>query len=128
MWRANSPGTFHPKVLLLLANEQIMLGLGSANLTAEGLGKNLEAWAFVHDTSDIAVLAGVRQLLERLKSEQVLPRSIDVDEFIAALPKGPPALISTLDGTMLAQVRERLVGQYASSILFRRSMPTHPPR
>lgn len=110
IWRANWPGTFHPKVLLLLANDEVKAGLGSANLTAGGLGENLEAWAFFGGRDGASILAGVRHLLERLKSEQVLPRSIDVDEFITALPKGASALISTLDGTMLAQVQERLRG------------------
>jgi len=109
-WRANWPGTFHPKVLLMLANEQIRVGLGSANLTAGGMGKNLEAWAFFGGRGDASVLVGVRRLLEQLKSRQILPGAIDIDEFIAALQsqKGLPALISTLDGTMLAQVQERL--------------------
>ena len=59
IWRANWPGTFHPKVLLLLANEQIMLGLGSANLTAEGLGR--ETWRpgrFSTDTATLLCLPG----------------------------------------------------------------------
>src|SRR5579862_6092364 len=44
LWGARWPGTFHPKMLCLLANDVVSIGLGSANMTSSGLRENLETW------------------------------------------------------------------------------------
>ena len=55
------------------------------------------------------ILAGVRRFLERLRDKSVLPTAVSVGEFIEALPqRGASALLSTLDGSLFDQVRERL--------------------
>lgn len=109
-WRARWPGTFHPKVLCLLANAHVSVGLGSANLTFSGLGENLEVWSFFEGPEDRAVLAGVRDLLERLQTKGVFPRAASVEEVVEALPAAEDAhpLVSTLHGRLVDQVASRV--------------------
>ena len=40
-------GTFHPELLLMMANERVAVGLGSANLTPEGLRESPRLWGFL---------------------------------------------------------------------------------
>jgi len=42
IWQPTWPGLFHVKAMILLANDIAEIGLGSANLTAGGMGDNLE--------------------------------------------------------------------------------------
>ena len=57
---------FHPKVICLLADGQVCVGLGSANLTSSGMAENLEAWAWFNAPEDHPVLAGVRRFLQEM--------------------------------------------------------------
>ena len=112
IWPANWHGTFHPKVLLMMANDRVAVGLGSANLTPEGIAENLESWSFFDHSDDSPVLRGVRHLLERLLEMDVVPDQLDLAEFSACLPESvePSALLSTLDGRLFDQVISRLPG------------------
>ena len=109
-WRANWPGTFHPKAICLLADGQVCVGLGSANLTSSGMADNLEAWAWFNAPEDHPVLAGVRRFLQEMQDRRVFSRSILVEEFIEALPQSslPTAVLSSLQGSLLDQVVGRL--------------------
>lgn len=42
----HGPGVFHPKLIFLQAGSHVLVGIGSANLTAGGLGGNLELMLF----------------------------------------------------------------------------------
>jgi hypothetical protein len=109
-WRACWPGTFHPKMICLLANTHVAVGLGSANLTSGGLGENLEIWRYFEGQEDHVVLGGVRDLLKRLDERHVFPRAVAIEEFIEAMPtsKVPHALLTTLHGSLLPQVVSRV--------------------
>lgn len=110
IWRANWPGTFHPKILVLLANDQIAVGVGSANLTEGGLGGNLEIWHFfAQRPDDRPVLAGLRKFIELLLERRIISKNVKIEEFIRALPKMENhALLTTLAGTLIDQVKARL--------------------
>jgi len=110
IWRANWPGTFHPKILVLLANDQIAVGLGSANLTAGGLGGNLEIWRFFTQRSDDRpVLAGLRKFFELLRERRIISKGVKIEEFIRGLPEMENhALMTTLAGPLIDQVKARL--------------------
>lgn len=111
-WRARWAGTFHPKIIYLLANERVCVGLGSANLTSGGLGENLETWRyFVEDEEGHDVLAGARKFLEQLKKEGALPTKVEIEEFILALPESKTTVdsfLSSLEGSLLDQVVSRI--------------------
>jgi hypothetical protein len=113
IWRANWPGTFHPKVFILLANDRVTVGIGSSNLTSGGLGGNLEAWDFFSagENSARPVLMGIREFLEDLRKEGIVSDRVNLEELILALPKGKDkdhALLSTLRGSLIDQVGERI--------------------
>ena len=109
-WRANWPGTFHPKLICLLADCQVCVGLGSANLTSSGMTENLEAWAWFNAPEDRPVLAGVRRFLQEMQDRRIFSKSILVEEFIKALPQSllPTPVLNSLRATLLDQVVEQL--------------------
>jgi len=111
IWRANWPGTFHPKILILLANDRVAIGIGSSNLTSGGLGGNLEAWNFFsgEDNQARSVLMGVREFLEDLRQKGIVSDRVNLEELILALPRGKDhALLSTLRGSLIDQVVKRI--------------------
>ncbi|MHB1512317.1 MAG: hypothetical protein ACYCVM_11220 [Acidiferrobacter sp.] len=110
VWRARWPGTFHPKMLCLLAGARVRICLGSANLTAGGLGENLEVWRYFEGKRDQSVLSGVRDFLCLLQGKKILPDKVNVEEIIKALPKGrgAPDFLSTLTGPLDKQVTSRV--------------------
>lgn len=109
-WRARWSGTFHPKMIVLLANSRVCVGLGSANLTSSGLGENLETWCYFEGNENRAVLSGVRDFLKTLDTRRAFPSKVEIEEFIGALPKSkqPHAVFSTLHGPLLSQVVSRV--------------------
>ena len=115
LWRAKWPGTFHPKLLLLLSNDRAAVGLGSANMTSEGIGENLETWAFFEHKDDGPVMSGIRRFLERLDAIGVVDPVVGINEFVSCLPAGPDgsSVLSTLEGTLLSQASARLSGPVA---------------
>lgn len=107
-WRARWPGTFHPKIVLLLAGTEAAVGIGSANLTSGGLRENLETWAWCSQR-DTAVLGGVRQFLLQLQEHRILPLQVHAEELIASLPKcSSVGVLSSLSEPLFAQVCRRL--------------------
>src|SRR3546814_7845790 len=50
--KAAAPGAFHPKITMLLGESKARLMVGSANLTALGLGGNKEQVASITWSSD----------------------------------------------------------------------------
>ena len=74
IWRARWKGTFHPKLLLLLSKDEVVVGIGSANLTSAGLGERLETWRYFTAADSPKLLAGILQL----------PFAIDRPEYHSA--------------------------------------------
>lgn len=50
--RVNGQGVFHPKMVLLRAGSNVLIGVGSANLTRGGLGGNLEMMLFMQGNTE----------------------------------------------------------------------------
>jgi len=115
VWPVRWRGVFHPKLLVFLANSEVLVGIGSANLTAAGLGENLEEWHFFDD-SDGPVLAGVRRFLERLVEHSVVAEAAQLNEIIVSLPQSHPnqklPVLSSLDGKLRDQVGDRIASGY----------------
>jgi hypothetical protein len=110
-WLANWRGTFHPKMLLLLANDRVSVGIGSANFTRGGMGANLECWQFFEDTSieDRSILGNVGTFLASLSRQRIVTKRIELDEVLQALP--PPesgGICSTCDGQLFQRVTSQL--------------------
>lgn len=49
--------------LLLLSKDEIVVGIGSANMTSAGLGERLETWRYFTETDSSDLLAGIRSFL-----------------------------------------------------------------
>lgn len=111
LWRANWRGTFHPKLALLLADAEVVAGLGSANLTRPGLSQNLEAWRFLSREEGSGGLAGVRRFLEGLLREGVLSRSMGAEEYLEALGgvgAADGSVTDTLSGDLVTWAAKRI--------------------
>ena len=116
LWRAKWPGTFHPKLLMLLSDNRVAVGLGSANMTPEGICENLETWGFFeHRKEDAPVMSGVRRFLERLDATGAIDPAVGISEFVSSLPAAGNAcsVLSTLEGTLLSQASAHLSGPVA---------------
>lgn len=110
------PGVFHPKLILLQAGNNILVGIGSANLTAGGLGGNLELMLFeTSTTKDGVALAGsaVNFLHELTESNYVIlptPAKHLLHRFCASLKRVP-------DGPILHNLNRPLLDQMAADRL-----------
>jgi hypothetical protein len=114
IWRARWKGTFHPKLLLLLSKDEVMVGIGSANMTSAGLGERLETWRYFTAADSYELLAGIRSFLSLSIDRSIMPPEVNVNEFVEALP-GPNTarlpLLSTLHGRLLDQVLDCVRGR-----------------
>jgi len=79
-------GTFHPKLIVALADDKPLVGVGSSNLTSGGFGANLEAWQYFDDSAR-EVLSGVRRFLEAALDRGILPAAAQLQEVVTALPR-----------------------------------------
>lgn len=112
VWRANWLGKFHPKIIILMADDDLVVGLGSANMTVGGLGGNLECWQFYPVSPDnSSVVGGVKKLLECLIERKIVTDKAGLKEITSALPSEVnTCLIHTLTGRLFDQVIPRLRG------------------
>jgi hypothetical protein len=98
--RVNGSGVFHPKLIVVQAGARVLVGIGSANLTAGGLGGNLELMLFAtNEGPDGVALAGSAiQFLRDLRDSRrvVLPpssrRFLERVCLTARVVKGGPVL------------------------------------
>jgi hypothetical protein len=64
-----SPGVFHPKILLFLGQKEAAIIIGSGNITPSGYGRNMEIWGAFHINGPQDPKAGlVLQVWDYLKS------------------------------------------------------------
>lgn len=113
VWRAAWKGTFHPKMICLLADDKVSVGVGSSNLTSPGLKERLEIWRFFSGPSAVSLLSGVRSFLDGLRQRNIVPPDARCEEIINALPvetSNRSVLLSTLRGRLVDQVVSELVG------------------
>lgn len=77
--RVNGTGVFHPKLIVLQAGARVLVGIGSGNLTAGGLGGNIELMLFATNdaTDNTALTKSAIQFLDDLRTSAgvILPTS-----------------------------------------------------
>lgn len=132
---AYSRRTFHPKLLLLLASSEILVVIGSANLTQGGLGGNLELVGNYRLTQSSGPLAFF-QSLRRYLDENYLQRELalaspqqragfaqlirDFDRFLAEVRVGKspvePIFLHNYDQPLLPQIIQTLPGKNLDAI------------
>lgn len=110
--RVNGYGVFHPKLTVLQAGPRVLVGVGSSNLTAGGLGGNLELMWFASDESahGRALAASAMAFLDALRTtpHATLPASARrflerVSPMAATAADGP--LLHSLELPLLDQLR-----------------------
>lgn len=122
--RLKTKGVFHPKLYLMASAKKAMIGIGSANLTREGIASNLELLATFEvtekDPTFSPLLADCLTYVQRLAQ---LTQSKRAQEQVAALadccrPLAQPAaesggavrLLHNLDRPLLQAIEEKLSG------------------
>lgn len=115
-------GVFHPKLVLLTAGERLLVGIGSANLTAGGLGANLELMLFADSSSDAGrkLAGGVARFLARLGASAAvqLPDAARrlLNAATAGIPENDDVILDSLSEPLLPQIREKLGPRKLSAI------------
>lgn len=114
--RMQGRSIFHPKLMFMRAGAKVLVGIGSANLTAGGLGTNLELWT---TSSQEHLAAAVVHFLRSLASSSVgldpaAKRAIErATVGLAARPS--PDLWTSLDETFEARLRRSDAGLRGST-------------
>lgn len=123
----DTSGVFHPKVYILASEKEVRIGLGSSNLTREGLAGNLEidsifiitqkdrrysgllreCLIFLHD---IALLSGSSYALDSVN------KFIEYVEMFTSDVGGDIHLLDNLSYSITAQVQEKLKNYQINSI------------
>lgn len=123
----NTSGVFHPKLYVLASEKEVRIGIGSANLTREGLAGNLEiASVFVITEKDKAYAGLLKECLSFLGDVAMLSGSTcaneGVNEFIEYIDKfmtdeeGDLHLINNLNISIASQVVDKLKNSTVNSI------------
>lgn len=103
-------GVFHPKLVFVCAGKHRLVGVGSANLTAGGLGSNLELMLFADNQSKSGrwLVGGAASFLDRLLRHRLIqiPRSARdfLELAIAGIAKRPGEILDSLGGPLLGQM------------------------
>lgn len=112
--RLRGPGVFHPKLSVIQAGANILVGVGSGNLTPGGLGGNLELMLFASTaTADgRALAASALQFLDDLRRAPSLSMPQPARRLLerlcvsASRSAGGP-LLHSLDAPLLGQLAAR---------------------
>lgn len=105
-------GVFHAKVVFLRAGAKYLIGIGSANLTAGGLGGNLELMLFAdHTTAQGRTLAaGLAHFFGRLLKSKDVRVSKTAKKFLdlttAGIKPQRGIVLDTLETPMLSQMTD----------------------
>ncbi len=123
----NTSGVFHPKLYILASEKEVRIGIGSANLTREGLAGNLEiASVFVITEKDKTYAGLLKECLSFLGDVAMLSGSTcaneGVNEFIEYIDKfmtdeeGDLHLINNLNISIASQVVDKLKNHSVNSV------------
>lgn len=112
--RVNGSGVFHPKLIVLQAGPKVLVGIGSGNLTAGGLGGNLELMLFAtNEGSDGSALAGSAiQFLDDLRTTRRVTLPVSAKRFVERLCRSAPAVTG---GPVLHSLDRPLIEQFSSA-------------
>lgn len=98
----DTKGVFHPKLYLLASEKEVRFGIGSANLTREGLATNLEIESvFEVSKKDQTYLSLLKECLEFIQN-------------LAAFSKSPSAIQSVED--FIEYISDLLVGNFVENL------------
>jgi hypothetical protein len=94
---ARCPGAFHPKLVVLLGDQEVWLAVGSGNPTASGWGHNQELWLSVHSE----LIQGPQIVADVATWLADLPGRVEMATWIAATIRSIAERIrpSHIDGT-----------------------------
>ncbi len=108
--RCRDAGVFHPKLVLLSAGARRLVGIGSANLTAGGLGGNLELMLFADDRAEAGrrLLAGAAAFLDALLGSDAVFFPESARRFLHLILAGLPR---SRGGAVLHSLSEPLLDQ-----------------
>jgi len=121
-------GVFHPKLYLLASDKEIRIGIGSSNLTREGLASNLEIVSIFEITEKNRVYSGfLKECLNFLRDVAVISKSYSAIEsvnkfiaftshFIVSDVNSEIHLIHNLKEAIMPKVIEALKGNRVKSI------------
>lgn len=111
--RVNGPGVFHPKLIVVQAGPRVLVGIGSANLTAGGLGGNLELMLFASNegAQGTALAESAIQFLDDLQKTRRVTLSASAKRFLERLCRSAPA---TKAGPVLHSLHRPLIEQLAA--------------
>ncbi len=113
-------GVMHAKLVLLAAGNRYLVGIGSANLTAGGLGSNLEMMMFADNMTDNGrqLLGGAAGFLTRLSEHDsiTMPRSVRqmIELTLCGLQSQGKALLHSLDAPLIRQISRTGLGRVHS--------------
>jgi len=109
--RVNGPGVFHPKLIVLQAGPRVLVGIGSGNLTAGGLGGNLEMMMFATNEGNdgTAIAESAIQFLDDLRTTRRVTFPASAKRFLERVCRSAPAakggpVLHTLDRPLIEQL------------------------
>lgn len=126
--RLSTIGVFHPKLYMFASENVAMIGIGSANLTREGIASNLELLSTFtiseKDTSYSALLCDCIEYVRRLASISKSKTAIDqIDVFYELTGKyrhsdiaSDVRFIHNLDSPIIESIKQFTLGQRISKI------------
>jgi HKD family nuclease len=120
-------GVFHPKLYLLASDKEVRIGIGSANLTREGLAGNLEITSVFSVTNKdksyigllIDCLKFLRELTNLSGSEYAKQNLEEFVHYIEALLSDEGCdlqLLHNINDSIMSQIEYRLSGNIVNSI------------
>lgn len=118
-----SKGVFHPKLYILASEKKALFGLGSPNLTRDGIASNLEILTTFEVSKSkqeytallINCIDYVQRIAQKTQSEQALKHadelSILCSSFVSDAEDGDIRFIHNLDGPLFDQILKAVGGK-----------------
>ncbi len=112
--RCAKGGVFHPKLIFLTAGRKHLVGIGSANLTAGGLGTNLELMLWANDSTEEGrqLVGGAAHFVGRLLNNQLVQMPSSARDFIEATVAG----VRTRQNVIIDSLEQDLLSQMISTV------------
>jgi hypothetical protein len=106
--RCSRGGVFHPKLVFLRAGRHVRACFGSANITAGGMGSNLELWTF---TESAEILGGIQHFLRAL----IQCPDLGMDDGVRrSLKRATAGLVGNETGSVWSSLQESFASRLKS--------------